>query len=177
MAITRKYLKELGIEPEKIDLIIDAHTDVTNEIKSERDDLKDKLAELNSIKAENEKLKADNLTESEWKTKYEALEGEYKDYKKGVTDKETLTAKQDAFRELLKEAKVSEKAFNKALKLADFDSMTIEDGKLKDADKVTEEIKKEWADFIETTETEGAGVDTPPTGDGSDSSPAIPLIF
>lgn len=177
MALTRKYLKELGIEPEKIDLIIDAHTDVTNELKTERDALKDKIADLDGLKAENEKLKAETLSENELKTQYEAIKAEYEGYKKDVEAKETLKAKQDAYTELLKELKVSEKAFSKALKLADFDSMDIEDGKLKDADKVTEAIKTEWADFIEETSTEGADVDNPPSGDGSDSKPSIPLIF
>lgn len=176
MALTRKYLKELGIEPEKIDLIIEAHTDVTTELKTERDDLKDKLTELDNLKAENEKLKKDSVSDSEWKEKYDKLDAEYKGYKKEQSDKETLKAKQDAYLELLKEAKVSDKAFNKALKLADFETIELEDGKIKDAEKVTESIKTEWADFITTENTEGANTDNP-AGNGGENKPSVPLIF
>jgi hypothetical protein len=40
------------------------------------------------------------------------------------------------------------------------------DGKIKDADKQTETVKAEWADFVETTSTQGADNATPPTNNG-----------
>lgn len=42
----------------------------------------------------------------------------------------------------------------------------VEDGAIKDADKVTEKVKGEWSDFIPATNTKPAKVDTPPAGAG-----------
>ena len=50
MAFTRKFLSALGIEADKVDQIIDAHTEVTDALKSERD----------KYKADAEKLTAPN---------------------------------------------------------------------------------------------------------------------
>jgi len=40
MALTRKMLKAMEIDDEKIDQIIDAHTDVTDALKADRDKYK-----------------------------------------------------------------------------------------------------------------------------------------
>ena len=41
-----------------------------------------------------------------------------------------------------------------------------DDGKFKDSDKILENIKSEWADFIATKETHGADTATPPANNG-----------
>ena len=54
------------------------------------------------------------------------------------------------------------------LKVSDIDSVEIgEDGKIKDADKLQENIKSEWADFIVSQGTKGAETATPPTNNGA----------
>ena len=40
MALTRKFLKALGIEDEKVDEIISAHTETVDALKAERDGYK-----------------------------------------------------------------------------------------------------------------------------------------
>lgn len=163
MALTRKYLKELGIESDKIDLIIDAHTEVTDALKAERDELKAGAENTDKLKAEIDELKKQTVSDSEWKAKYEAKETEFAKYKGEQEAKATLEAKKTAYIELLKGAKISDKAHNKALKLADLDSLELVEGKFKDADKITESIKTEWADFV--VDESKAGANTPnPTG-------------
>lgn len=44
--------------------------------------------------------------------------------------------------------------------------IVIEEGKIKDADKLTESIKKEWSDFITVQQTSGAQTQTPPSNTG-----------
>ena len=58
MALTRKLLRSMGIEDEKIDQIIDAHTETVNALKDERDGLKDAADRLKKAEAELEELKA-----------------------------------------------------------------------------------------------------------------------
>lgn len=52
MALTRKLLRSMGIEDEKIDQIIDAHTETVNALKDERDGLKDAADRLKKAEAE-----------------------------------------------------------------------------------------------------------------------------
>lgn len=166
MALTRKYLKELGIESDKIDLIIDAHTEVTDALKTERDELKAGSEDTEKLKAEIVQLKQQTASDSEWKAKYEAKEAELTKYKGEQEALATMEAKKNAYIELLKEAKISDKAHAKALKLVDMDSLELEDGKLKGADKITESIKTEWADFVIDESVSGAKTNNPQGNDG-----------
>ena len=52
MALTRKLLRSMGSEDEKIDQIIDAHTETVNALKDERDELRDAADRLEKAEAE-----------------------------------------------------------------------------------------------------------------------------
>lgn len=169
MAFTRKFLTALGIEADKVDEIIAAHTEVTDALKAERDKFKKDAEELPQTKAELEKLQeaAKKADKDAYKVKYEAIKEEFEEYKKGIEEKETTAKKTSAYRQLLKDAGISEKRIPAVLKVSDIDSLQLdENGKPKDAEKLTEAIKTEWADFIQTTRTEGAKVATPPANGG-----------
>lgn len=164
--LTRKMLKAMAIEDEKIDQIIEAHTETTESLKAERDKLKadaDKVSELQAqLDKANETIKAAG-TDS-YKVKYEAIKEEFDNFKKDIKSKETEKAKVDAYEQLLKDAGISEKRIPAILKVTDIASIEIDaEGKLKDADKLTENIKTEWSDFIQTTGIQGADIPTPPT--------------
>ena len=164
MAMTRKFLKAMGIEEEKIEQIIEAHSDTVDALKEERDTYKadaEKLADVEKklTKAE-EKLAKNGEGETVPKEDYDKLKQEYDDYKADITVKKAYTA-------LLKDAGVSEKRIPSILKLIDLETVTLDkDGKIKDAEKHTETIKTEWADFIETTSVQGANTATPPQNNG-----------
>jgi hypothetical protein len=57
MALTRKFLKAMGIDEEKIDEIITAHSDTVNGLKDERDKYKDAAEKLPSVQKELDELK------------------------------------------------------------------------------------------------------------------------
>lgn len=165
MALTRKFLSALGIEEEKAEQIIAAHTESIDGIKADRDKYKedaDKLPgvqeELNQYKAAAEKNEKDP-----YKVKYEALKEEHENFKRDIEAKETSAKKAAAYRSLLKAAGVSEKHIDKIMKVSDLDGVELdEEGNAKEADKLTEAIKSEWSDFIQTNSTQGAAVATPP---------------
>ena len=52
------------------------------------------------------------------------------------------------------------------LKVSDLEGVTVKDGAIEDADKLTEGIKADWADFIATTTVKGADVAHAPKGEG-----------
>lgn len=172
MAFTRKFLSAMGIEAEKIDEIINAHVEVVNSLKEERDDYKKDAEMLADVQKQlneaNEKIAKNGDGETVLKKDFETLKKEYDDYKATVVEKETLTAKETAYRELLKAAGVSEKRHGSILKLTDLSTIELDkDGKIKDADKRTEDIKTEWADFVEKVTTKGANTANPPSNNGN----------
>lgn len=166
MALTRRSLKAMGIEDEKIDEIISAHAETVDALKEQRDNYKTQADELAKVQQKldeaNETIKANGS--DAWKVKYDAIKEEYDNYKSDMSAKETARAKQAAYREVLKAAGVCDKRIDSIVRVSDIDSVELdESGKIKEADKLTESIKNEWADFIVSTNTKGADTATPPT--------------
>ena len=185
MSLTRKFLSAMGIEDDKAEQIINAHLETVNPLKQERDDYKEKAEKMTSVQkdldAANKKLQEfENSSDKDsWKVKYEAavadkkqLQKDFDDYKSGVAEKELTAKKQSAYRNLLKECGISEKRLDAVMRVTDLKSVEFgEDGKIKDMDKLTESIKSEWAEFIGTTQTHGAGVPNPPAGGNGGNIP------
>lgn len=169
MAFTRKMLKAMGIEDEKIDQIIEAHTDVTDALKKERDGYKadaEKLPEVQKL-YDDLKKEVDDKGDDSYKEKYEKEHKDFEDYKKSV-DTEKLNAKKvAAYRDLLKKAGIKEKVIDLIVKGTTVDEIELDekDG-IKDADTKLEGIKTEYADYIVTTHDKGEDPETPPSGDG-----------
>jgi hypothetical protein len=157
-------LKAMGIEEEKIDQIIEAHTETVDGFKDKVNEYKEKAEKYDGVKKELDDLKdGDN----DWQKKYEKEHSDFEAYKNDVTAKETKRTKEHAIREFLKGVGVSEKRLDAVLKVTNLDDFELDkDGKIKDADKHTETVKTEWADFIETTSTQGASTATPPVNNG-----------
>ena len=165
MALTRKMLKAMSIEDEKIDQIVDAHTESIEALKAERDTYKADAEKLAAVQKELDELKKDG---GDWKKKYEKEHSALEALKTDITTKETKTAKEKAYRELLKESGVSEKRIDAIIKITDIDALELgEDGKIKDSSAKTEQIKTEYADFIVTSTTTGANTANPPANGGS----------
>lgn len=176
MALTRKLLKGMGLTEEQVDTIIEAHTDSVNAVKEERDTFKEKADKYDSASKELESLReaaksGDGGTVP--KADYDALKKEYDDYKSDITAKETKTAKERAFREILKAEGVSEKRIDAIVRASskEIDEIEIgEDGKAKDGAKLSEFVKSEWSDFIVSTSAKGAPTATPPANNANSNS-------
>lgn len=170
MSLTRKMLKAMELDEDKVSQIIDAHQAVIDEIAKERDTYK---ADAEKYKAEAERLgsvekdllKAQAKLDDAEKTaeKLEALQSEYDEYKADVSAKATQSAKEKAYRELLKQAGVSDKRFDSIIKVSDMSKVELDkDGKIKDSKAIVDSIKSEWADFVVTEGKSGAKTPTPP---------------
>ena len=159
MALTRKMLKAMGIEDEKIDQIIDAHSesvDALKQYKVDADKLQDVQKELDGLKA-----KGDGGLQK----KYDDLKAEYDKYKAEVESAKKLEAKKSAYKELVKDAGLSDKGIEKALKYADWESIEVDsEGKIKDAKTHLKDLKEEWAEYVVKEGTKGADTSTPPAG-------------
>lgn len=167
MALTRKFLTALGIEEDKVDEIINAHAETVNGLKEQRDSYKADAEALPGVKAELETLKKAAAEKAGSDSKYDELKKEYDDYKKGVETRKMNAKKETAYKALLKDAGVSDKRFDSILKVTTLDGIELgEDGKIKDAEALTKNIKSEWADFIVAENKQGAKVPTPPANNG-----------
>lgn len=159
MALTRKFLKSLGLEEDKIDSIIEAHTETVDALKGELATAKADAEELSNARKELDLLKSGE----DYKAKWEATEKALNDYRAEVAGRETLAKVKTAYRKLLTDANVSESAIDSVLRATDFSKMKLgEDGALQDTDKLNEGIRADWAGFITTTKEKGAKVPTPP---------------
>ena len=165
MSLTRKMLKAMGIEEEKIDQIIEAHTDTVEGLKSDLSKYKTDAEKLSDVQKELDELKAKG--DDGWKEKHDKLKGEFDAYKKDVEAKETHNKKVEAYKAILKDANLSEKGIEKAIKYAEWDKIELgEDGKLKGANDHIKAVREEWAEYVTTTTTTGARTSTPPVNNG-----------
>lgn len=161
MSLTRKMLKAMGIEEEKIDQIIEAHSETVDSLKEDRDSYKEDAEKLKDVQKELDDLKAKG--DDGWKEKHDRLKAEFDKYKNDVQAKETKAAKEAAYRAILKDANLSEKGIEKAIKYAEWDKIELgEDGKLKGANDHIKAVRDEWAEYVTTTTTTGAKTSTPP---------------
>lgn len=163
MALTRKALKAMGIEDEKIEQIIEMHSETVSALKDEIDGYKDMQTQLDTVTKERDELKtaADNnkTNDSDKAKEIKTLKAEIEKYKAA----ETLTAKRAAYTELLTAAGVDGKRHNAIMKLTDFNSIELdEQGKIKDSDKLTESVKADYADFIVQSDVKEHKPNTPP---------------
>ena len=168
MGFSRKMLKAMNIEEDKIEQIIDAHSETVDALKADRDTYKEDAAKLAAVQKELDELKAKG--DDGYKAKYEAEKAAHDALKADIAAKETKKAKTDAYRELLKGANIDEKRIATILRAEapTIDKIELDaDGKIKNAEQYTESIKSDWADFIVTQSAKGTNTATPPANGGT----------
>jgi hypothetical protein len=181
MALTNANVKEIlskaGVDSEHmkdaVNEIIEGHTTSIEALREERDSYKAEAQKANDLAKQLEKAQKDlkeaqsEDSENKYKAKYEMIKEEYKEYKKEIEAKATKDNKSKAYKDLLKEAGISDKRLEAVLKVSDIDSLEFDDdGNIKDKDELIKSIKDEWSDFIQTADVQGAKTDNPPANTG-----------
>lgn len=183
MALTRKFLKAMGVEDEKIDQIIEAHSATVDGLKEQIDALraeagngeeaKAKLAEiqkqLETAEADLEAAKNDG-----WKDKHDAVQREFEDYKAGIAAKEAQAAKEKAARDWYESKGVAGKALSVAMRGsgAEVEALELDEGgKIKDSSALDALIQGDFAGLVRNTETQGAQTAHPPAGQSGGEQP------
>ena len=174
--LSRKFLAGLGLTEAQVEAIVEGNEDSIKGLKAQIDEHKTKEAELNEkiagLQKEVEDAKASALEKEgkdPWKLKYDTLNEQFTAYKAEEEKKATKQKKEAAFVALLKNAGIAERRIASVCKVStpDIDSIEFgEDGKVKDSETLTNKMKEEWKDFIETKETKPADVTTPPDNSG-----------
>lgn len=144
MSLTRKMLKEMGVEEELIEEIIAAHAETVGALK-----------------------KAQEVSGADWKSKYEELYSDYEGYKQGVEQESIRLKKEGILRELLKECGVVSECIEPIMRISSPETIDLaEDGSPVDIDGLKLEINEHWKAFIPKTATVGAQVAAPPKETG-----------
>lgn len=173
MALTKAQVREIlsaaGVTSENmseaVDKIIDGHVTSVNALREDAAKYKADAEKLPTVQKELDDMKAN--TNDSWKEKHDKLKGEFDQYKTDVQAKETHSKKVEAYRTILKDAGLSEKGIEKAVKYAEWDKIELEaDGKLKGASDHIKAVKEEWAEYVTTTTTTGAKTSNPPANSG-----------
>lgn len=173
MALTRKFLKAMGIEDEKIDQIIEAHSSTVDGLKDQIDTLKadagsadETKAKLADLQKQLDKANADleAAKKDGWKDKHDALKKEFEEYKAGVTAKETKAAKEAAVRAYYESKGIKREALEIAMMAsgAQIESIELADGKIKDTTSLDGLVNGKFAGLVDKTTTTGANTATPP---------------
>lgn len=173
-SLTRKFLEALGVEEKAQDQIMEKHSEVVNEIKTERDKFKEDAEKLPEVQKQLDDLKAkqseDDPSELE-KVKKELADktAEFEKYKGDIEAKKTKAKKETAYRKLLKDAGIGEKYLDIVVKANQDEINNIafdKEGNVKDSDKITAGMKDSLSAFVVTTQQKGADVQNPPAGNG-----------
>ena len=175
MALTRKMLKAMGIEDEKIDQIIDAHAETVDGLKESLKKVQADAQALPGLQKELETAQADleAAKKDGWKDKHDALKKEFEDYKKGVTAKETKAAKEAAARAYYESKGITGKALGVAMRGSgpEIEALELgEDGKIKDTKALDALVAGDFSGLVGQTHTKGANTSTPPAGSGGAKS-------
>lgn len=164
MALTRKYLSTLGIEADKIDQIIEAHTETVDALKKERDGYKADAEKLPDVQKELDGLKAGG----DYKARYEKEHKDFEDYKAGVTAKETRAAKEAAARAYFTGKGITGANLEIAVRgaSAEIEAAELDGDKIKDTKALDELVGGTFKGLVVTTGTAGAGTAHPPANGG-----------
>jgi len=160
MALTRSMLKGMNLTEEQVGAIIDAHKETVDALKEQRDNYKANAEKLADVQKELDDIK----NGEDWEAKYKAKEKEFAEYKAAVAGKETLAAKQAAFRKLLTAENIPDKFHDRIVKMTDFDTVEMDGDAIKDEAKQREGIKSEWGEYVATTNNQGDRPENPPRG-------------
>lgn len=167
MALTRKFLKALGLEDNQIEGIIGEHLETVNGLKGERDDLQEQLEAAKKAPKPKAKPKGDDPDEpgdDPFEAQLAAEKKAFADYKAQVEAEKAEQQKRGLYRDLLEKAGIDSKRINSVLKVSDLTKVTVKDGAIEGADDLVKGIKEDWADFIPQKHQKGANAPNPPKG-------------
>lgn len=165
MALTRKYLKSLGLTEDQIDGIIEEHSSTVEGLKETANKYKADADKLPAVQKELDDIKA--AGDGGYKEKYEAEVRAHQEYKAQIEGEKTLTAKRAALDAFLRD-KVSiqrEEARNLILDATKYDDIKLDDkGGIAEAETLSKSYGEKYASFVSKPGVAGTPPNTPPSG-------------
>ena len=160
MALSRRMLKALGIDDEKIDQIIEAHAETVDGLKEKLAKAEADAATLEAVTKERDELKAGG----DFKKKFEDEHKAFEDFKKDIANKETRAA----VRAYLETKNITGGNLDIAMRglSAEIDAAELDGEKIKDTKQLDELIGGTFKGLVVTTTQTGTQTATPPANTG-----------
>lgn len=173
MALTRKMLKAMGIEDEKIDQIIDAHTETVEGLKEQVSAYKADAEKLPGVQKELDDLKKEG-GDGGYKAKYEKEHKDFADYKAGIAAKESAAAKEKAARAYFAGKGIPAESMALVIRgaKAEIDALNLDGDKIKDATALDSLLAGDYKGLIGKETRQGTDTKTPPDTTGGTKSRA-----
>ncbi len=167
MALTRRALKAMGIEEEKIDEIISMHTDTVDGLKADISRYKADAEKLPGVQKQLDDLKA--AGDDDYKEKYEKEHSAFETYKADVTAKEAKAAKEKAVRAYFEGKNITGANLELAMRGCGEEMAAIElDGdKIKDTKSLDALVAGTYKGLVSTSRTKGTDTSNPPGNTGA----------
>lgn len=165
MALTRNFLKSMGLTDEQVGGIIEAHVETVDGLKQQIAQYKSDAEKLPDVQRQ--------LAEAKEAAKNSGdaakIQKDFDDFKAEVAAERTKAAKEAALRKAAKDAGLTDAGITKAVKYAAWDKIELTDkGEPKDAAALMKSLKEEWAEYIGTSKTHGVDTPNPPAGEPED---------
>lgn len=172
MALTRKFLKALGIEEDKIEEIITAHGETVAALKDEIDKVEQSAKDSAAAAEERDKLQ--KRVEALEKTSGDAakVQAEYDAYRQQVETDKANADKKALIKKALEDAHANPAAIDLMLGTVDLDKVELDGESLKDTEAVLKPIKEAHAALFGEIKPAGTPPLNPPAGDGKPAAPA-----
>lgn len=167
MSLTRKMLKAMGIEDEKIDQIIEAHTETVDGLKEQITQYKASAEKLPGVQKELDDLKKDS-SGSDYKAKYEKEKKDFQDYKNSVAEKESAAAKEKAARAYFESKGIPGESMGLVIRgaKAEISGLELDGEKIKDSSALDALLNGDYKGLVGKTVKTGTETQTPPNTSG-----------
>ena len=171
MALTRKMLKAMGLEDEKIDQIIEAHTETVDGLKESLEKAQAAAKALPGVQKElvEAKVSLEAAKDSSWKDAHDKVKKEFDEYKNGIAAKEAQAAKEKAVRAYYESKNITGKNLDIAMLGSSQVISRVElddNGKLGSTEALDSLVAGTFSGLVGRAETLGANTAHPPANNG-----------
>lgn len=148
MALTRKMLKAMGIEDDKIDQIIEAHAETVDGLKADVSKYKGDAEKLPDVQKELDELKAKG--DDGWKEKHDSVKREFDEYKADIANKAAKAEKETAVRAYFESKNIKGANLNIAMRssASEIDAVELVSGKIKDTSALDALVAGDYAGLV-----------------------------
>ena len=167
MALSRKFLKAMGLTEEQIDSVVEAHRETVDGLQKSLTAAEEKAKRFDDVEKELNELKSKGT--EDYKAKYEAERAAFENYKSDVAAKETRAAKESAVKAYFESRGISGKNLNAAMRGAskEIAEIEVENGKIKNKTVLDDLLKGDFEVFVTKESVTGATTANPPANTGS----------
>lgn len=164
MALTRNFLKSMGLSDEQVSAIIENHTDTVEGLKKERDTLKAAADSVEALTRERDEYK-DKLSKAGDAAKVQA---DFDAFRQQVETEKANAAKSAAVRKALKASGVQREEFLDLLMgKVELDKVEMDGDAVKDEASFVAPFKASYAGCFASESEQGTKLQNPPSGGGT----------